>query len=125
MEASRPEWCWIITQRCFTGHFGVMDGCGPDHMDDSFFCLSPAFYFHTSTDLLVFFFFFFFPSLLSPRNMHYPPETSSIMLMARMVATVKQVHLHFEPLLSGCGFLIQLWLLFPRIELFSGDWWGP
>lgn len=30
------------------------------------------------------------PSLLS-RSMHYPPETSSIMLMARMVAVVKQV----------------------------------
>uniref|UniRef100_A0A673XQ29 Protein-lysine N-trimethyltransferase SMYD5 n=1 Tax=Salmo trutta TaxID=8032 RepID=A0A673XQ29_SALTR len=27
------------------------------------------------------------------RSMHYPPETSSIMLMARMVATVKQGHL--------------------------------
>lgn len=27
------------------------------------------------------------------RSMHYPPETSSIMLMARMVAVVKQVSL--------------------------------
>ncbi|CAB1325661.1 unnamed protein product [Coregonus sp. 'balchen'] len=26
------------------------------------------------------------------RSMHYPPETSSIMLMARMVATVKQIN---------------------------------
>lgn len=34
---------------------------------------------------------------LTPRNMHYPPETSSIMLMARMVATVKQVRLQLEP----------------------------
>lgn len=40
------------------------------------------------------------------RSMHYPPETSSIMLMARMVAVVKQVRyfshhgcLHFEPAL--------------------------
>ncbi|XP_056200627.1 histone-lysine N-trimethyltransferase SMYD5 isoform X2 [Falco biarmicus] len=29
-------------------------------------------------------------SVLDARNMHYPPETSSIMLMARMVATIKQ-----------------------------------
>lgn len=31
--------------------------------------------------------------LLSFRTMHYPPETSSIMLMAKMVAMVKQVRL--------------------------------
>lgn len=34
----------------------------------------------------------FFTSLLL-RSMHYPPETASIMLMARMVAVVKQVRL--------------------------------
>lgn len=33
--------------------------------------------------------------------MHYPPETSSIMLMARMVATIKQVP--WVVLLSHCG----------------------
>uniref|UniRef100_A0A8B9I959 Protein-lysine N-trimethyltransferase SMYD5 n=1 Tax=Anser brachyrhynchus TaxID=132585 RepID=A0A8B9I959_9AVES len=33
------------------------------------------------------------------RNMHYPPETSSIMLMARMVATVKQGQLELLRLL--------------------------
>lgn len=34
------------------------------------------------------------------RSMHYPPETSSIMLMARMVAVVKQVR-HFTDLSSA------------------------
>ncbi|XP_061207888.1 histone-lysine N-trimethyltransferase SMYD5 isoform X2 [Neopsephotus bourkii] len=33
------------------------------------------------------------------RNMHYPPETSSIMLMARMVATIKQGQLELLRLL--------------------------
>lgn len=31
------------------------------------------------------------------RSMHYPPETASIMLMARMVAVVKQVRLFEKP----------------------------
>ncbi|KAI1238044.1 hypothetical protein IHE44_0012752 [Lamprotornis superbus] len=45
-------------------------------------CLPPAFHSH---DLLI------SSPFESHRNMHYPPETSSIMLMARMVATIKQV----------------------------------
>lgn len=46
-------------------------------------------------------YFIYFKMLIQPnedplslfRSMHYPPETSSIMLMARMVAVVKQVSL--------------------------------
>ncbi|RMB88726.1 hypothetical protein DUI87_34902 [Hirundo rustica rustica] len=60
------------------------DQCRPDHSYGSCLCLPPAFHCCVSSDLPI-------SSLFeSYRNMHYPPETSSIMLMARMVATVKQ-----------------------------------
>uniref|UniRef100_A0A671WPX4 Protein-lysine N-trimethyltransferase SMYD5 n=1 Tax=Sparus aurata TaxID=8175 RepID=A0A671WPX4_SPAAU len=41
------------------------------------------------------------------RSMHYPPETSSIMLMARMVAAVKQVSLSEACEVLVCALLLQ------------------
>lgn len=80
----------LPTQQCCTDHFGVMDQCRPENTYGS--CLQ---LFIPSPDLLISFPF------ESHRNMHYPPETSSIMLMARMVATIKQVQQ--VVLLSHCG----------------------
>lgn len=44
------------------------------------------------------------------RSMHYPPETSSIMLMARMVAAVKQVSLSEACEVLVCALLLQAFL---------------
>lgn len=44
------------------------------------------------------------------RSMHYPPETSSIMLMARMVAAVKQVSLSEVCEVLVCALLLQAFL---------------
>lgn len=59
-----------------------------------------------------------FPS----RSMHYPPETSSIMLMARMVATVKQVIYYLTFIRLHFVFMSLLTLrhsagrVFPRLD---------
>lgn len=47
--------------------------------------------------------------------MHYPPETSSIMLMARMVATVKQVGLQFGSTAAS------VWFPFPIVAVILED----
>lgn len=44
------------------------------------------------------------------RSMHYPPETSSIMLMAQMVAAVKQVSLSEACEVLVCALLLQAFL---------------
>ncbi|KAG8134159.1 putative SET and MYND domain-containing protein [Naja naja] len=58
------------------------------------------------------------------RNIHYPPETSSIMLMARMVATVKQVRIWAVPRQRGRGFR-RLTILGMQLVLESRPQFSP
>lgn len=49
-----------------------------------------------------------------PRSVHYPPETASIMLMARMVATVKQVSSPIPPREASSDLICPLATVFPH-----------